>query len=159
MMIPEQLFCGEYACDDPIPGNAYVNSEQFEWLWDEVNYGNHVINLTLEAIEREYCDSIGAPHGSQLDQEFYDDLYLEEEEHIVGDWELGKDGLYHIVPNCNGCGYAASVVWLGGAPLVVVEWSETIAHVKSLCSPCCPGQADLDSGEGNIAAYTLPMED
>ena len=138
----------------PIIGAMYANS--IEWIWDEVYYSSHAVSLTQLEWEKEYRRDNDIPDDDDLPEEAYEYLEFDEETYLLGDWELGEDGLYDVVPNCNGQGYAAILGYLGGAPIVHVQWSETIAHVRALCSPCCPGQADLDSGAGDILAYTLP---
>ena len=155
-MIREQIFGGEYSCDKPIPGNAYLNSEKFFWIWEDYIHTGDCVDVSLEIAEMDYRTENGLSDDDEIPDEWYESLEFDENEYLIGDWEKNSDGLYEIVPNCNGQGFAASIVWLGGAPLVVVEWSTTIEHVRALCSPCCPGQANLDSGTGNIAAYTIP---
>jgi hypothetical protein len=39
-----------------------------------------------------------------------------------------------------------------------VVFSKRIVGVRSMCSPCYPNQADLDSGEGDFLAYALPED-
>lgn len=47
--------------------------------------------------------------------------------------------------------------YLGGAP-IVFSYDGPVAHVRSMCSPCVPGAASLDSGEGDIACHGLPED-
>lgn len=47
--------------------------------------------------------------------------------------------------------------WLGGAPLITsIDGPKT--SVRSWCSPCVPGAADLNSGYGRIDCHGLPMD-
>ncbi len=52
--------------------------------------------------------------------------------------------------------------YLGGAPLIWVIKSSRIVYTNSLCSPCCPNAADLDSGLTNedegYECYGIPKE-
>jgi len=129
-----------------------------EAVWEEIYYGDSAVDLTLEEMEREYRLLNGLGDTDDIPDEFYECLDTVESEWLIGDWEKGDDGLYDIKPKCKDKGFAAVVGYLGGAPLVHVRWSETVRTVRSMCSPCCPFQADLDSGEGDIAAYALPPD-
>lgn len=64
----------------------------------------------------------------------------------TGKWEPDESGDY------------AAIV---GEIYVQVVWSKTVVRCKSLCSPCFPGQADLDSvvsGDEGYLTYDLPAE-
>lgn len=52
-------------------------------------------------------------------------------------------------------GVTVSYGYLGGAP-IVFSYDGPVTHVRSYCSPCCPGAADLDSGPGDIACHGVP---
>ena len=47
--------------------------------------------------------------------------------------------------------------WLGGAP-IVFSFNGPVQTVQSYCSPCVPGAADLDSGEGDIECHGFPAD-
>lgn len=47
--------------------------------------------------------------------------------------------------------------WLGGAP-IVFSFNGPVQNVASYCSPCVPGAADLDSGEGDIECHGFPAD-
>ena len=47
--------------------------------------------------------------------------------------------------------------WLGGAP-IVFSFNGPVQKVASYCSPCVPGAANLDSGEGDIECHGFPAE-
>ena len=47
--------------------------------------------------------------------------------------------------------------WLGGAP-IVFSFNGPVQKVQSYCSPCVPGAADLDSGEGEIECHGFPAD-
>ena len=121
-------------------------------VWEEAL--SNGIDLSYEAFEQDYW----AEYGCEPPENVLDSLEIDEPNYIFGDWQKGSDGMYDYVPMCNEYGYAAVLGWLGGAPIVHVVWSDTVRAVNSMCSPCCPGQADLDSGEGEILAYALPDE-
>ena len=52
-------------------------------------------------------------------------------------------------------GITLNYSYLGGAP-IVFSYDGPVTHVRSYCSPCCPGAADLDSGPGDIACHGVP---
>ena len=56
-------------------------------------------------------------------------------------------------------GVKYTILWLGGAPLVYVA-EGPMTYVSSLCSPCCPGAADLDSGfdPHGFLCYSVPQD-
>lgn len=71
---------------------------------------------------------------------------------LIGDWKKDEDGLYEPDTEKE----FAAIVTSSPFNCVQVVWSKFTTKVRAMCSPCFPGQADLDSGEGNIIAYTLP---
>lgn len=71
---------------------------------------------------------------------------------LIGDWKKDDEGYY--IPDKSG--EFAAIVTSSTFNCVQVVWSKWTTNVRAMCSPCFPGQADLDSGEGNIIAYTLP---
>ena len=129
-----------------------ISAYSVEFLWDEIETNG--INLTEIAIIEEYCAENDCIED-EIPDNFWDCLEIDDATYLIGDWAL-EDGEY--VEYIGDCGYSAVVQTLGGAYNVHVTYSKTIAHVASMCSPCCPNQADLDSGDGDIAAYTLPAE-
>ena len=127
-----------------------ISAHNVEFLWDEIETNG--INLTEIAIIEKYCVENDCTED-EIPDDFWDCLEIDESTYLIGDWAL-EDGEY--VEYIGDCGYSAVVQTLGGAYNVHVTYSETIAHVRAMCSPCCPNQADLDSGDGDILAYTLP---
>ena len=68
---------------------------------------------------------------------------------IHGDWiKDTKTGLYE--PDKTG-----EFAMIENESTIQIVWSKTIKLNVGLCSPCHPGQADLDS-TGDFKAYTLP---
>ena len=131
-----------------------ISGHNVEYLWDEVE--SNGINLTEIDIIEEYCAENNCTED-EIPEDFWDGLEIDEATYLIGDWmKFPPTGEYMEYPG--DCGYSAIVQTLGGAYNVHVTYSKTIAHVASMCSPCCPNQADLDSGDGDIAAYTLPAE-
>jgi len=128
-------------------------------IFDDCFYSDHSVDLSTLAWEKEYRLENGLADDDDIPDDAYDMINHDETEYILGDWAWSdEENMYMIDHGCNGCGFAAVLGWLGGAPIVHVLWSETTKGVASMCSPCCPGQADLDSGKGNIIAYALPED-
>ena len=68
---------------------------------------------------------------------------------IFGDWKKNEEGKYE--PDENG-EFSAII----RESEIQVVWSKYTAKNRQLCSPCFPGQVDLDSGNGSFTGYTLP---
>ena len=120
----------------PITG-VLANNSACQFISDEMYNG---INLTWE----EYKES------EDFNQDDDDFMYsFNDDTYLIGDWIKDKEGLYTHDPNGE---YAAIV----RESVTQVVFS---IHFKkcALCSPCYPGQADLDSS-GDYMAYDLPAE-
>jgi hypothetical protein len=120
--------------DTPITGVAQNN--HVEWLYEEVADG---IDLDFEAhckeCENEDHDFCWESNGSET--------------YLIGSWIQGDDGRYS--PDKTG-EYSA----ICGEFYTQVVYSKYTKRT-SLCSPCYPGQGDLDS-EGEYLVYDLPTE-
>lgn len=129
---------------EPIVGVVSLNSVEYEY-WDE-------ICPTCEEIEAELMEEM---RGEDLEDIFEEASQIECSDHekLIGNWKkfMGK-----YVPDESG-EYAA-IVTDSTFNCIQVIWSKNTRKVKSMCSPCFPGQADLDSGDGNILAYDLPED-
>lgn len=71
---------------------------------------------------------------------------------LIGDWKKDADGLYEPDTEKE----FAAIITSSSFNCVQVVWSKYTREVRAMCSPCFPGQADLDSGAGNILCYDLP---
>ncbi len=76
---------------------------------------------------------------------------------LAGSWKL-VDDKYEPDPDAPGAEYAAII----GESYAQVVWSKTVVRVRSLCSPCYPGQADVERSkivtEGGYLAYDFPAD-
>jgi len=113
------------------------------------------INLTYEGAMDEHklgCDDEDCQEMEH--QDWRDEYESDGDAMLIGDWKRDSDGDYE--PDVNGSlGYSALV----RESVSQVVWSRTIVKVKSMCSPCYPGQADLDSGtDGMIPCYAFPND-
>lgn len=123
--------------DSEIPITGVETNNRIEFLTDEI-YSSNSINLTFETWVKEERPSI----EEQEDYEWSNDQTF-----LIGSWKKDSDGLY--IPDQTG-EYSAIV----GEIYTQVVWSRTTKKC-ALCSPCYPGQADLDS-TGEFLAYCLP---
>lgn len=134
--------------DKPTTGVVVVHSLT-EWFWDTIFYGD-AVNVTEVSMLEDWRDETGAGEDEYPE----DDLFWEIDEptYLLGDWRKDERGQY--VDFDGDYGYSAIVQTLGGAYNAHVVRSRH-ARRAALCSPCCPGQCDLDS-EGDFMAFDLP---
>jgi hypothetical protein len=124
--------------EQPVTGVLSIHSIEWDGVGDE-------ICLT--------CEEIYAEITAQYEDEEERDEELESVEcdsshtKIWGEWKKDEEGKYE--PDKTG-EFAAIV----RETVVQVVWSKFTAR-GNVCSPCYPGQIDLDS-EGEFLAYTLP---
>lgn len=131
---------GKYVdSESPITGVISNNSICWEWIEDEC--------LTCQEIydDIENDDSLtDEEKQDQLDFMECDPCHTK----IMGDWILDTNtGQYDIDPN----GEYAAIIREDVTQVVYSKYTKKCA----LCSPCYPGQGDLDS-KGEFLAYTLP---
>ena len=125
----------------PVTGVLSSHSVAWEWISDE-------ICLTCEEI---YNDIQEDESINEEDKESECDSVECDSAHtkIMGDWIKDSDGKY--MPD-ESKEFAAII----RESVVQVVWSKYTAS-GALCSPCYPGQVDLDS-KGDYLAFTLPDE-
>lgn len=147
--------------ENPDPITGVINLNNTNMAFSEELYD--CINATWEdAFEehRKTCKNINCRKG---DHEDFKDTWDEDgsDTRLVGQWQIDENGCW--APNktvaegqTEDLPYAAIV----RETVAQVVWSATTVRVRAMCSPCYPGQADLDSGEDveGILAYTLPKE-
>jgi hypothetical protein len=123
--------------EEPVTG--VIQNNNVEWLMDEIR-GNDTIDLDYE----EYIKDL-----SEEEIEEIDDWDGSESTLLIGDWKKDEQGLYE--PDKEG-EYSAIV----NESTTQVVWSKFTKRC-ALCSPCYPGQGDLDT-PGEWLAYTLPPD-
>ena len=110
------------------------------WLWDEnyidLDYESHVMG----------CENCQNGEACEIA-----DMWEYSETLLFGNWKLVNE-LYE--PDTSG-EYAA--IYNNNENTIQIVFSKTIKSGCGLCSPCFPGQADLDS-VGEYKAYDLPAE-
>lgn len=114
----------------------YINLDYETWLEEH--------KLTCEACQNdEYCPEL----------EYWE--YQPSDTKLTGQWIKDENGQYS--PDENG-EYAA----IERESTVQVVWSKTVKRFSSLCSPCFPGQVNVDSDsetdDNGFLAYVLPTE-
>lgn len=127
--------------DKPVTGVLSSNSIAWEWITDDVC-------LTCQDIQSEIeSDESLTDEQKEHELEFMecDSAHTK----IMGDWLQDEKGKYYPDESKD---FAAII----NETTVQVVWSKTIT-TGNLCSPCYPGQVDLDS-KGIYKAYTLPDE-
>lgn len=124
-----------------VTGVLSIHSVAWEWITDEVC-------LTCEEIQEgiEKDESLDEDEReSEMDSIECDGSHTK----IIGDWKQDEKGKYF--PDMGG-EFAAIV----NETTVQVVYSK-VTKRGNVCSPCYPGQVDLDS-DGEFLAYTLPSE-
>lgn len=97
------------------------------WVYEE--FMAHGESLTMREIEEDFRAE-NPDAGDDAVADYLSEVQIEEE-----NFRLERDGMILELSH------------LGGAPIIFVVKSPRVVSVGSLCSPCCPGAADLDSDE------------
>lgn len=129
--------------DKPVTGVLSTHSVAWEWMFSE-------ICLTCQALESE-IESDNSLNDDEKDSELE---YIECDPYhtrLYGDWKQDDKGLW-VHDEKGTDGFAA----IENESTLQVVWSRNTAK-GALCSPCYPGQVDLDSS-GEFIGYTLPDE-
>jgi hypothetical protein len=125
--------------DSETPTTGVAQNNHVEWLHEEID---GAICLEWEA------------HIAECPNDDHDDCweFVGSETYLLGSWVLGDDGKYAPDPDAEGAEYAA----ICGEIYTQIVWSK---HTKrcALCSPCYPGQGDLDT-PGEFLSYDLPPD-
>jgi hypothetical protein len=127
--------------EKPVTGVHSTNRVNWEFMDDE-------ICLTCEEIiENIDNDESLTDEEKEDEKEFIqcDSSHTR----LIGDWLKDKDGLYY--PD-----KAGEFAGIENESTIQVVWSKETRHC-ALCSPCYPGQGDIDS-QGDFLAYCLPEE-
>ncbi len=123
----------------PTTGVLSIYDVAWEWIADD-------ICLTCE----EIADNIEKDKNLTSEEKQAELEYMEcdpSHTRIFGDWIKDGDGKY--MPNPNG--EFSAILQEATVQVVFSSWTKRGA----LCSPCYPGQVDLDS-PGEFLGYTLP---
>jgi len=122
--------------DSTIPVTGVLNTNAPEWFNDDI---------TSDGIDLDYIE-----HCKECSNEEHDECYEEyEATYLIGYyWDTATEQ-YEIDDSAE---YSAIV----SVPYTQVTHSKYVSK-SNLCSPCYPGQGDLDT-PGEFLAFTLPPE-
>ena len=134
--------------EKPVTGVLSIHSVDCSILSDECING---IDLDYQEALKEFNNDYQGEKDTEDYEEalqYFNDMYEGNDSNVlIGKWKTDEKGLY--IPDEDG-DYSA----IARESVIQIVWSKNTAH-GNLCSPCYPGQVDLDS-EGNYLAYTLP---
>ena len=131
---------------------SYISLEDYS---DEVS---NELSRLLDSINEINFDCLSEVAQNEILERYYDfSESYPDDTWLMGDWTKDENDQYK--PDETG-DYAAIV----NESTIQVVWSKYIIRVKSLCSPCYPGQADIsvdDEGdyltsESGYLCYNLP---
>ena len=138
----------------PIGGVVSVSNLDLDTFWTYID--NNGLNLDMWLLVEKYKKENG---GRQPGEEWYEGIVSDDPDYIVGykyvDAPKEPHGMYIVDEDAE---FTAYISTIGGAYTAQVVHSTHTTRVRSMCSPCCPGHADIDSGaeEDGILCYTLP---
>lgn len=131
--------------DTPITG-VISNNDISQFLSDEMY---NMIDLTYE----EFADEVNGDENYTEDEkeEILSNYESDGDTYLIGGWKQDENGLYEPDQSSE---YSAIIRY----DVTQVVWSQHTTHAP-LCSPCYPGQADVNPDyDGEYLAYTLPHE-
>ena len=130
--------------DSETPVTGVIHQGRPEHLIEEIVY-HQVADLTCENCPARILESVLGDHDNCMECETFNHTIL------LGDWMQDNDRKW--LPNKLGKSRYAAIA--RGFNVQVV-WSYWVRRA-ALCSPCYPGQADLDT-RGTFLAYDVPPE-
>ena len=122
----------------PITG-VIQNNSIVQFISDEMYNG----------IDLDYEEHIQSPFHNEIDCDCLEYIPEDRSNYLIGDWIKDPDGLWDYDPD----GEFAAIVREDVTQVVYSKYTKKAA----LCSPCYPGQADLDSS-GEFLAYDIPAD-
>lgn len=137
-------------------------------IWDEIDYGNNVIDLAFEEVEKQFYSEIREKYNSEHPDELPEDYNFDEDRLELVDWRE-RD---HHMDCIDFHTYLINYIPDPDYPGMYIEDPEAeysayigetdgfVTQSKYVCkaamgSPCIPNQVDLNSN-GDIWAFTLP---
>ena len=146
--------------DSEVPTTGVAQNNHVEWLSEEI-YSNGSVNVSYEESLKQNLEealALAQEGDPDLDVDLFSEEFTEafnnsyedqNDTYLIGTWKKDNQGLYE--PDETG-EYSA----ICGEIYTQVVWSR---HTKrcALCSPCYPGQGDLDS-PGDFLCYDLPPD-
>lgn len=130
--------------DSEVAITGVVSNNTPEWLNEEIDKG---INLDYEDYMASAED--GEPEDDEVEHDFMEYESQPSDTILIGAWIKDQDGKYEPDPEGE---YSA----ICGEVYTQVVQSKFTKRTN-LCSPCYPGQGDLDT-PGSWLAYDLPAD-
>lgn len=128
--------------DSEVPVTGVAQNNRVEFLSEEIDAGT---DITLE----EYVDDNFEGLESEEVDKAIEDWDSSQDTILIGKWRKDSNGQYEPDPSGE---YAAIV----GEVYTQVVFSKVTKRC-ALCSPCYPGQGDLDT-PGDFLTYDLPAD-
>jgi len=125
-----------HTVDSEVPTTGVLNSTDAEFLYEDAIYHGG-IDINFE----EHC--------KECKNEYHDDCWMDDKPTYLIGFKKNEEGDYVLDEKAE---YSAIV----GQQETQVLRSGYVSRV-TLCSPCFPGQGDLDT-PGEFLAFTLPPE-
>lgn len=148
----------------PITGVTSIHKTNYDWVeiclvcdpffdYFDRNICPDCMMETLEEVDEDSDFKICSECKAEFQTDF---MECDDHEKLIGDWKSSykKDGSIQYEPDENG--EFSAIVNSSSFSTIQVVLSKWTTKVRAMCSPCFPGQADLDSGAGDILCYTLP---
>ncbi len=140
----------------PITGVISINQVS-QFVSDQISITDAVDLAYIEA-RNEFIKEYQIHHHFHMPtdqelEEFNNEVEGLQGDWLIGSWKLDQFGKYEHDED----GEFSAIV---REDVVQVTWSKYVTKCANLCSPCYPGQADVNSGEdepeGKFLAYNLP---
>lgn len=134
--------------EKPVTGVTTLNSNSVPEWFDEEFY--NAIDLNFIEFERDLLNQLEQGLIDADTFEYERDCYESDSTtYLLGDWLLDDDNKYYPDPDGD-----YSAIYDNNDNTLQIVQSKTTRRCNH-CSPCFPGQADLDS-DGEFLAYCLP---
>lgn len=134
---------GKWVTSD-VPVTGVISNNNLSWEW---------VNETCLTCEQIYKEFDNGSHTCEYGEDCNCADFIEcdsSHDKIMGDWTLDtKTGLYEVSKDAE----FAAIISESVTQIVFSKFTKRGA----LCSPCYPGQVDLDS-DGDFLGYDLPAE-
>lgn len=126
--------------DSEIQVTGVISNNSIEFLGDEI----------ADGIDLEYEEHLQSEeHSANPDDCWCQDIWEGNGEILIGDWIKNSDGKYDFNP----AGEYAAIVREDVTQVIFSKFTKRC----NICSPCYPGQVDLDS-DGQYLGFTLPSD-
>lgn len=136
MTIDINKYKAAVATQEPFVVTGVMNGNDIEWEW----VGNEYTCIDCDEWESAWLKDNPDATPDEADEYFYHNWSCENHTHLYGDWKKDDDGLWDVDKNGSD-GYA--FIYDSNNNTVQVAWSKLVKWTWP-CSPCYPGQGDVD---------------